>query len=583
LDIFDALTLVGGLSLFLFGMNVMGQALERRAGNSLKLILGKLTDNKFIGFLTGFVVTAAIQSSSAATVMVVGFVNSGIMTLRQSMSLIMGANVGTTITAWILSLSGISGGNFFLQMLKPSSFTPILALIGVVMLLRGKNSKTKDSGTILLGFATLMFGLETMSGAVSSIKDLPAFNNMIVKFQNPLLGLLVGALLTALIQSSSATVGILQSFSLSGMVSYAVAIPMIMGMNIGACVPTLISSIGTNKNAKRAAMYHLVFNVLGALFWLLAFVVGQNIIDRTLLFRAVNPFKIAIVHTTFKLMCVILLAPFNKYLERLVCRLVPDSSSPDKLVELDERLLKAPALAIERCRVLMDEMAKTSLESISESLSSLGNYTEDIARSIQEKEDLTDHYEDVMGTYLVKLSATRIGSDESIKAAEYLKLISDFERISDHSVDVMNSSLEMKDKGIDFTDEADKELSVMVSAINEITHLAYDAFVNDDLDSAFKVEPLEQVVDYLKEEIRTRHIRRLQSGNCSIEAGFVLNDLLTSMQRVSDHCSNIAGCVIDADMNNLNLHQTLKDYKHNSQKFNKAFEAFKKQYSLPTS
>lgn len=583
MDIFDALTLVGGLSLFLFGMNVMGQALERRAGNSLKLILGKLTDNKFIGFLTGFVVTAAIQSSSAATVMVVGFVNSGIMTLRQSMSLIMGANVGTTITAWILSLSGISGGNFFLQMLKPSSFTPILALIGVVMLLRGKNSKTKDSGTILLGFATLMFGLETMSGAVSSIKDLPAFNNMIVKFQNPLLGLLVGALLTALIQSSSATVGILQSFSLSGMVSYAVAIPMIMGMNIGACVPTLISSIGTNKNAKRAAMYHLVFNVLGALFWLLVFVVGQNIIDRTLLFRAVNPFRIAIVHTTFKLMCVLLLAPFNKYLERLVCRLVPDSSSPDKLVELDERLLKAPALAIERCRVLMDEMAKTSLESISESLSSLGNYTEDIARSIKEKEDLTDHYEDVMGTYLVKLSATRIGSDESIKAAEYLKLISDFERISDHSVDVMNSSLEMKDKGIDFTDEADKELSVMVSAINEITHLAYDAFVNDDLDSAFKVEPLEQVVDYLKEEIRTRHIRRLQNGNCSIEAGFVLNDLLTSMQRVSDHCSNIAGCVIDADMNNLNLHQTLKDYKHNSQKFNKAFEAFKKQYSLPTS
>ena len=583
MDIFDALTLVGGLSLFLFGMNVMGQALERRAGNSLKLILGKLTDNKFIGFLTGFVVTAAIQSSSAATVMVVGFVNSGIMTLRQSMSLIMGANVGTTITAWILSLSGISGGNFFLQMLKPSSFTPILALIGVVMLLRGKNSKTKDSGTILLGFATLMFGLETMSGAVSSIKDLPAFSNMIVKFQNPLLGLLVGALLTALIQSSSATVGILQSFSLSGMVSYAVAIPMIMGMNIGACVPTLISSIGTNKNAKRAAMYHLVFNVLGALFWLLVFVVGQKIIDRTLLFRAVNPFKIAIVHTTFKLMCVLLLAPFNKYLERLVCRLVPDSSSPDKLVELDERLLKAPALAIERCRVLMDEMAKTSLESISESLSSLGNYTEDIARSIQEKEDLTDHYEDVMGTYLVKLSATRIGSDESIKAAEYLKLISDFERISDHSVDVMNSSLEMKDKGIDFTDEADKELSVMVSAINEITHLAYDAFVNDDLDSAFKVEPLEQVVDYLKEEIRTRHIRRLQNGNCSIEAGFVLNDLLTSMQRVSDHCSNIAGCVIDADMNNLNLHQTLKDYKHNSQKFNKAFEAFKKQYSLPTS
>ena len=582
MDIFDALTLVGGLSLFLFGMNVMGQALERRAGNSLKLILGKLTDNKFIGFLTGFFVTAAIQSSSAATVMVVGFVNSGIMTLRQSMSLIMGANVGTTITAWILSLSGISGGNFFLQMLKPSSFTPILALIGVVMLLRGKNSKTKDSGTILLGFATLMFGLETMSSAVSSIKDVPAFSNLIVKFQNPFLGLLVGAVLTALIQSSSATVGILQSFSLSGMVTYAAAIPMIMGMNIGACVPTLISSIGTNKNAKRAAMYHLVFNVLGALFWLLVFIAGQNIIDRTILLKAVNPFRIAVVHSSFKIMCVLLLAPVNKYLERLVCRLVPDSSSPEQKVELDERLLKAPALALERCRVLMDDMAKVSMESISMSLSSLGGYTDDLAREIQEKEDLTDHYEDVMGTYLVKLSATKIGNDESIMAAEYLKLISDFERISDHSVDVMKSSHEMKDKGIDFTDEADSELAVMVSAIKEITHLAYTAFVKRDLNSAFKVEPLEQVVDYLKEEIRTRHIRRLQKGNCSIEAGFVLNDLLTSMQRVSDHCSNIAGCVIDADMNNLNLHQTLKDYKHNSQKFNKVFEAFKKQYALPS-
>ena len=582
MDIFDALTLVGGLSLFLFGMNVMGQALERRAGNSLKLILGKLTDNKFIGFLTGFFVTAAIQSSSAATVMVVGFVNSGIMTLRQSMSLIMGANVGTTITAWILSLSGISGGNFFLQMLKPSSFTPILALIGVVMLLRGKNSKTKDSGTILLGFATLMFGLETMSAAVSSIKDVPAFSNLIVKFQNPFLGLLVGAVLTALIQSSSATVGILQSFSLSGMVTYAAAIPMIMGMNIGACVPTLISSIGTNKNAKRAAMYHLVFNVLGALFWLLVFIAGKNIIDRTILLKAVNPFRIAVVHSTFKIMCVLLLAPVNKYLERLVCRLVPDSASPEKKVELDERLLKAPALALERCRILMDDMAKVSMESISMSLSSLGDYTDDIAREIQEKEDLTDHYEDVMGTYLVKLSATKIGNDESIMAAEYLKLISDFERISDHSVDVMKSSREMKDKGIDFTDEADSELSVMIDAIKEITHLAYTAFVKGDLNAAFKVEPLEQVVDYLKEEIRTRHIKRLQKGNCSIEAGFVLNDLLTSMQRVSDHCSNIAGCVIDADMNNLNLHQTLKDYKHNSQKFNKVFEAFKKQYALPS-
>ena len=581
MDLFDVLTLIGGLSLFLFGMNIMGQALERRAGNSLKRILGRLTDNKFVGFLTGLVVTAAIQSSSATTVMVVGFVNSGLMTLRQSLSLIMGANVGTTVTAWILSLSGISGGNFFLQLLKPSSFTPVLALIGIIFLLRGKNSKAKDTGTVLLGFATLMFGLQTMSGAVSALDEVPAFHSLFLKFENPILGLLFGVAVTAIIQSSSATVGILQSFSLAGLVTYSTAIPMIMGMNIGAGVPILISAIGANKSAKRSALYYLMFNVIGAILWMIIYLIFGPLVDQALLHGTANPFGIALVHTVYKLLCVIVIAPFNRLIEKLICILVPDSSAPEKKVELDDRLLNAPALALERCRNLMDDMARSAMESITLSLNSYKDCTDDVMKTVQEKEDLTDHYEDVIGSYLVKLSGTKISEDESMTSAEYLKLITDFERIADHSVNVAESAVEMKEKGIVFSDDAGNELGIMIRAINHITLLSLNAFLNKDLDSAFKVEPLEQVVDYLKEEIRTRHISRLQRGMCSIEAGFVLNDMLASMERVSDHCSNIAGCVIDAGMNNLNLHATLKDYKHNSQRFNKAFESFMDQYRLP--
>ncbi len=581
MDLFDVLTLIGGLSLFLFGMNIMGQALERRAGNSLKRILGRLTDNKFVGFLTGLVVTAAIQSSSATTVMVVGFVNSGLMTLRQSLSLIMGANVGTTVTAWILSLSGISGGNFFLQLLKPSSFTPVLALIGIIFLLRGKNSKAKDTGTVLLGFATLMFGLQTMSGAVSALDEVPAFHSLFLKFENPILGLLFGVAVTAIIQSSSATVGILQSFSLAGLVTYSTAIPMIMGMNIGAGVPILISAIGANKSAKRSALYYLMFNVIGAILWMIIYLIFGPLVDQTLLHGTANPFGIALVHTVYKLLCVIVIAPFNRLIERLICILVPDSSAPEKKVELDDRLLNAPALALERCRNLMDDMARSAMESITLSLNSYKDCTDEVIQTVREKEDLTDHYEDVIGSYLVKLSGKKISEDESMTSAEYLKLITDFERIADHSVNVAESAVEMKEKGIVFSDDAENELGIMIRAINHITLLSLNAFLNKDLDSAFKVEPLEQVVDYLKEEIRTRHISRLQRGMCSIDAGFVLNDLLVSMERVSDHCSNIAGCVIDAGMNNLNLHATLKDYKHNSQRFNKAFESFMDQYRLP--
>ncbi len=581
MDFFDALTMIGGLSLFLFGMNIMGQALERRAGNSLRYILGKLTDNPFVGFLTGLLVTAVIQSSSATTVMVVGFVNSGVMTLGQSISIIMGANVGTTITAWVLSLTGISGGNFFLQMLKPSSFTPILSLVGVIMLLRGKNGKSKDTGMVLLGFATLMFGLQTMSGSVSALDEVPAIHNMFIRLENPVLGMLFGALMTAIIQSSSATVGILQSFSLAGLVTYSSAIPMIMGMNIGASVPILISSIGANKNAKRSALYYLVFNIIGTIVWLTLFIVLGGVLDTSLLKGSASPVGIAIVHTAYKILCVVVIAPFNRLVTKLICRIIPETAKPEKVVDLDERLLKTPALALERCRILMDDMADAAMSSINTSLKSYREYTEERENEIREKENLTDHYEDVIGTYLVKLSGTKIDEDESITAAEYLKLISDFERIADHGLAVIESAKEMHEKGIEFSKDADKEIDVMVRAIGHITLISYNAFVNKDMDSAFKVEPLEQVVDYLKEQVRMRHIRRLQKGECSIEAGFVLNDILTSMERVSDHCSNIAGCVIDSGKYNLNLHETLNDYKHNSERFDKAFSSFMEQYKLP--
>ncbi|MCR4676157.1 MAG: Na/Pi cotransporter family protein [Sphaerochaetaceae bacterium] len=579
MDIFDVLTMIGGLSLFLFGMNVMGQSLKRRAGNSLKTILSKLSDNKFVGFMTGLLVTAAIQSSSATTVMIIGFVNSGLMTLSQSLNLIMGANVGTTITAWILSLSGISGGNFFLQMLKPSSFTPILAFIGVIFLLTGKTTKKRDTGMILLGFATLMFGLETMSSAVSAVKDLPAFRNLITSLENPVLGILVGAVLTAIIQSSSASVGVLQSLSMTGLVTFDAAIPVIMGMNIGACAPTLLSAVGTNTNAKRAAGYHLAFNIIGTVFWVIVFVIVKHVLNPLFLTSSTTPFTIAICHTTFKILCVALMAPINGLVEKFICRIIKESDK-EKTVELDELLLRTPALALQRCHDLMVDMSRASKDSVNEALSLMDKYSDTVAEEVQNKEDLTDHYEDIIGTYLVKLSSLKIAEEESLAAGEYLKMLADLERIADHSAALAKSYREMNEKKISFSENASKELHVMADALKEISELSYKSFAEQDLDAAFKVEPLEQVIDYLKREIRSRHITRLQNGRCSIEAGFILTDILTGMERASDHCSNIAGCVIDASQHNLNLHETLNKYKKNNASFKEAYEKYMKKYSI---
>jgi len=580
MNVFDILTLIGGLCLFLFGMSVMGDALERRAGSSLKKLLGKLTQNKIAGFLTGLGVTAVIQSSSATTVMVVGFVNSGIMSLRQSIGVIMGANIGTTVTAWVLSLGGISSDNMFVQLLKPTSFTPVLALIGTALLMFGKTSKKKDTGTILLGFATLMFGMDTMSSAVSGLADVPAFQNLFIMFKNPVLGVLAGAILTAIIQSSSASVGILQALSVIGQVSYGAAVPIIMGQNIGTCVTALLSSFGTNKNAKRAAIVHLSFNVLGTVIWLSVFSVISSIFKPSLLDVSASYLGIAVAHSLFNIACTFLLLPMSSLLEKLAIRLVPESNKKDETSELDERLLITPPIALEHCNKLVCEMAESSVTALKNGLNMLTKYDSKTADEIRQAEEKADHYEDILGTYLVKLSRHQISDNDSSEVSKLLKAIGDFERISDHSINILESAEELREKEIEFTADAAKELDVICSAVSEILSLSYMAFINNDPEYARDVEPLEQVIDGLKSTLRNGHITRLKTGDCSIEAGFVWADLITNLERTADHCSNIAACVIDAAQNNMNVHQSLRDMKLNSEYFDSKFSYYSEKYAI---
>jgi len=581
MDIFNLLTMIGGLCLFLFGMNLMGQALERRAGGSLRTVLGKMTGKVMTGFLTGLGVTAIIQSSSATTVMVVGFVNSGLMTLRQAVNVIMGANVGTTVTAWLLSLGGIDSGSVWVNLLKPSSFTPVLALIGIVLYLFCKKAKQKDTGTILLGFATLMFGMETMSGAVAGLKDVPAFTNLFLAFKNPVLGVLAGAVLTGIIQSSSASVGILQALTVTGSVSYAAAIPIIMGQNIGTCVTAMISSVGTNKNAKRAAVVHLMFNVIGVAVLLTVFCIVKAAFHPALFDEPATMYGIAVAHSAFNILCTAMLLPAGGLLEKLATRMVADGKQREKTVELDERLLATPSLALERSRAVAVEMADRSVRALKNALLCVEKYSPALAQSIQEDESACDHYEDVLGTYLVRLSAQKLGENESEEATELLKTIGDFERISDHAVNLLESAEEMREKKLTFSPAARAEFGTLSAAIDEILELSLDAFASGDVALAARVEPLEQVIDTLKEQMRTRHILRMQQGNCSIEAGFVWSDLLTNLERTSDHCSNIAGCVIDTAQHNLNLHETLKAVKRGDPRFQDSFRVYAEKYRLP--
>ncbi len=578
MDLFDLLTMVGGLCLFLFGMNVMGDALERRAGGKLESILAKLTTNKAAGIFTGMGVTAVIQSSSATTVMVVGFVNSGLMTLKQAINVIMGANIGTTVTSWILSLGGISGDNIVVQLLKPMSFTPVLALIGVIMYMFCKKNKTQDTGTILLGFAVLMFGMDIMSDAVSGLADIPAFTNIFLMFKNPILGMLAGALLTAVIQSSSASVGILQALAMTGAVPYGAAIPIIMGQNIGTCITALLSSVGTNRNAKRTAFVHLSFNVIGTVFWLTVFSIIKYTLAPALFDAPATMAGIAVSHSVFNIACTVLLLPMSSLLEKLVYILVPETEEPDSITTLDERLLVTPAIALELCHDRVVKMAEISINAMKDSLKCLNEYSEEIAESVHKAEGKTDKYEDMLGTYLVKLSVNKISDHHSAEAAKLLKIIGDLERISDHAVNIIDSAEEIRDKGITLTDTANAELKNICSALDEILDLSYMAFVNNNLTAAAMVEPLEQIVDELKDTMRNGHIVRLQQGMCSIETGFVWSDILTNIERTSDHCSNIAGCVIDAEDSNLNLHASLSAAKKESSFFKEQYKVYAKKY-----
>ena len=580
MDIFDVLSMIGGLCLFLFGMNIMGEALERAAGNSLRSLLGKLTSNRMLGFLTGMAVTAVIQSSSATTVMVVGFVNSSLLTLGQAINVIMGANVGTTVTSWLLSLGGIEGDNLFIQLLKPTSFTPVLALIGIIYYMFIKDSKKKDVGLILLGFATLMFGMDAMSDAVKGLRDVPQFQQLFLLFTNPILGVVAGAVLTAVIQSSSASVGILQALSSTGAVSYAAAIPIIMGQNIGTCVTAMLSSVGTTKNAKRAAIVHLLFNIIGTVACLILFLLAQALFSPAILGEGATHFGIAICHTIFNVVCTAMLLPSGNLLEKLVCKLVPDAAQPEVATELDERLFATPSIALERAKAITGEMAAAAAQTLHTGVACLNGYTPELAEEVRALEEKTDHYEDILSTYLVKLSALKISADDSAEAAMLLKAIGDLERVGDHALNLVEAAEELNGKGTSFSDAAKAELAVLVAAVEEIVEKSFSAFLHNDLTAAYEVEPLEQVIDDLKEHLRLHHILRLQQGSCSIETGFIWSDLITGLERTGDHCSNIAGCVIDRAHHNMNTHQELRTARIENKNFAQQYKEYANKYRL---
>ena len=573
--------LLGGLALFLFGMNTMSDGLEKSAGSALKNILEKVTSNKLGGFLLGAGVTAVIQSSSATTVMVVGFVNSGIMSLRQAINIIIGANVGTTITSWILSLSGLGDGNIFMTILKPSTFSPVLAIIGVAILMFAKRPKQKDIATILIGFGVLMIGMDLMSSAVKPLSGNESFTSILTMFENPILGVLAGALLTAIIQSSSASVGILQAVSSTGALSMVGALPIIMGQNIGTCVTAMISSVGTNKNARRTAVVHLYFNVVGSIAMMILFYTAKSFLDFEFMNGQANQFNIAVMHTAFNIVCTAIMLPLSSVLEKLAYITIRDEEGKkDKFVTLDERLYTTPTLAVDRASKVALEMAQLSFDSFSKSITLITKYDEDLIKEIEEEEEIVDKYEDKIGTYLVKLNSHNLSEVDSRISAQILHLIGDFERISDHAINLVKSAQEINDKKVVFSEEAQRELSIMIEAINEICQMTLRCYRENNLTLARNVEPLEQVVDVLKEQLKHHHIRRLGRGDCTIETGFVLNDIITNLERVSDHCSNIAGCIIELSHSSLGVHKYLGNVKSYDQSFRNKYEEYLEKYSL---
>lgn len=560
----------------------MGDSLEKAAGGSLKKLLSKLTTGKLAGFLTGLGVTAVIQSSSATTVMVVGFVNSGIITLKQAINVIMGANVGTTVTAWLISLTGIESNNMFLRLLKPTSFTPILALIGIMLTMASKKSRHKDIGFILLGFATLMFGMDTMSGAVAGLKEVPAFRELFIMFKNPILGVLAGAILTGIIQSSSASVGILQALTSTGQVTIGATIPIIMGQNIGTTVTALLSSIGTNRNARRASIVHLLFNVVGTTVILIFYCTFDALFGFAFANATANEFTIALCHTIFNVLCTAMLLPATGLLEKLSYKLLKDpaENTAEHQIQLDERLMTTPAVALLRARTVTNQMASVSVSAVGTALRMLENFDTDEAALVRDYESKADHFEDILGSYLVKLNSHPLSEKDSNETSKLLFVIGDFERISDYAVSILSSAEEIKNKDMKFSEKAQTELRTTVEALSEIVQLTLEAFVNNDVSLAKKVEPLEQVIDGLVAQLRANHIRRLKDGECSIEAGFVWADLAQSIKRVSDHCSNIAGCVIEMSHESMDIHSYLNRIKENSPEFRNLMEDFSKKYAI---
>ena len=568
MDIFSFLTMLGGLALFLYGMNVMGDGLTRASGGRLEKILEKLTSSTIRGVLLGAAVTAVIQSSSATTVMVVGFVNSGIMTLQRAVGIIMGANIGTTITSWILSLSGLEGDSFWIKMLKPSSFSPILAIIGICFLLFSKKDKKKDAGSIMIGFAVMMFGMETMSGAVKPLANVPEFTNILLMFKNPILGMLAGALLTAIIQSSSASVGILQALCVTGAVSYGAALPIIMGQNIGTCVTALISAIGAKKNAKRTAFVHLYFNLIGTLVFMVLFYTANLFVHFSFLQDSANAAGIAVIHTAFNIFATVIWLPFHRVLERLAILTVRDGKDEERtagalqgLSALDNRFLENPALAMDQCRVACAHMAEVTREALDTAMSLLHDYDETKVALVHENETIVDQYEDRLGTYLVQVAKNEMQTKDSHTLSVLLHSIGDIERISDHAVIIANAAKEIYDKNLSFSEAAVEELEVFSAAVRKVVEIAMEAMKDEDLAMAGKVEPLEEVIDDLGDEMKKRHIDRLREGRCTIELGFILSDLTTSYKRIADHCSNIAVCLIQADNDEYERHSYLNSLK----------------------
>ena len=591
----DVLGLICGLALFLFGMDLMGNALKRSAGKRLKRILGELTSNKLKGFLLGLGVTAIIQSSSATTVMVVGFVNSGTMLLSQAVGVIMGANVGTAVTAWITALNGISGGSgalAFLNYLKPDFWMPLLAIFGVILIMASKKQRTKDIATILLGFAVLMVGMTLMSDAVSSLKDNESFTRILTVFSNPILGVLAGTLLTVIVQSSSASIGILQALSTTGAISFSMAIPIILGQNIGTCVTAMISSLGANKNGKRAAFVHLYFNVFGVIIWLslyylIAWLLGVcgvfNVLGAAEA-ASINMWGIAIVHTVFKILNVITFAPFTKFLEKLACLTVrgDDKAGDEYTNMLDERLLDTPTVAIERSRAVAAKMASLTAEALKDSVSLLDTYDKKTAEKVREAEERSDIYEDALASYLVKLSSRSMDEADSREVTMLLHMVSDLERIGDHAVNIVEAAEEMQDGDVRFSEAAKEQLSYLYRAVCEIVSITERAFCDGDVETALLVEPLEQVVDDLRDEIRRRHVSRLQKSECTLEHGFLLSEILTNLERVADHCSNIAGCLIEMTAHDsLDIHGYLRRVRASAPEFKESYASFSEKYSLP--